>query len=576
MPTDPVLEQLTGPGGAFEIVIEDVLGVPLQVYERRIPSMRDFIAMADGRADQDFLVQGDRRLSFAEHNALVRRVTAAFEHLGVGHGDRVAILSANNVEWVVMFWAAAAVGAVAVPLNAWWKTEELEFGLRDSGAKLLFSDRRRWDLVRDIVGGLEDLEHVFVVDLDQADGPARPGVELLYDDPGSLAEPTAPLAEDDVLAILYTSGTTGRPKGATITHRQAIANLQNLFCLGIASTMRGAEAAPELASDLQAATLLVVPLFHVTGCLATMTLCYASGAKIVLMPPGRFDVDDAMQTIERERVTTIGGVPTIMWRIVEATNFDDYDLSSVSRASYGGAPAAPELVERIHERFPKVKKTLATAYGLTETASVATSNVGDDYTAHPDSVGRAVPTVEIRVVDEDGTDVPVGETGEVWLRGPTIMLRGYWNRPEANAEAITPDGWFRSGDIGRFDADELLYLVDRAKDMIIRAGENVYCVEIEQVLFEHPDIIDAAVVGVPHRELGEEVKAVVQLRAGSVATPSDVQAHCAARLANFKVPAHVELRDEPLPRNPAGKVLKSLLRGGESAFSTEPAADSAL
>ena len=246
------------------------------------------------------------------------------------------------------------------------------------------------------------------------------------------------------------------------------------------------------------------------------------------------------------------------------------------RASYGGAPAAPELVQRIRERFPKVKKTLATAYGLTETASVATSNVGDDYATHPDSVGRAVPTVEIRVVDEDGADVPVGETGEIWLRGPTIMLRGYWNRPEANAEAITPEGWFRSGDIGRFDTDGFLYLVDRAKDMIIRAGENVYCVEIEQVLFEHPDIVDAAVVGVPHRELGEEVKAVVQLRDGSTATVEDVREHCRAHLADFKVPEYVELRDEPLPRNPAGKVLKSLLRGADSAFATDAADDSAL
>jgi long-chain acyl-CoA synthetase len=576
VPADPVLDQLTGPGGAFEIVTEPVLGVPLQVYKARLTSLRDVIAMADGRADVDFLVQGDRRLTFGEHNALVRRVAAALLDLGIGHGDRIAILSANNPEWVVLFWAAAALGVVVVPLNAWWKTEELEFGLRDSGAKLLFCDPRRWALLRDVVGELPDLEHVFVMDTDAPDGPARPGTDLLADDPGTMPAATATLAEDDLLAILYTSGTTGRPKGATVTHRQALANLQNLFCLGIAATMRGEAAAPEIADEVQAATLLVVPLFHVTGCLATMTVNYASGAKLVLMPPGRFDVDAAMRVIEQEKITTIGGVPTIMWRLVEAPNFDDYDLSTVTRASYGGAPAAPELVHRIRERFPKVKQTLATAYGLTETASVATSNVGEDYATHPDSVGRAVPTVEIRVVDEDGADVPVGETGEIWLRGPTIMLRGYWNRPDANAETITADGWFRSGDIGRFDADGFLYLVDRAKDMIIRGGENVYCVEIEQVLFEHPDIVDAAVVGVPHRELGEEVKAVVQLRDGSTATADDVREHCRAHLADFKVPEYVELRAEPLPRNPAGKVLKSLLRGADSAFAVDAADDSAL
>jgi long-chain acyl-CoA synthetase len=572
---DPVIAELTAPGGAFEVVTEDVLGVPLQVYKNRLQSLRDIIAMADGRAGIDFVVQGDRRVTYDEHNALVRRVATAFRELGIGHGDRVAILSANNVEWVVLFWAAAAIGAVVVPLNAWWKTDELEFGLRDSGAKLLFCDRRRWEVVRDLVNSrLPDLQHVFVVDLDEPEGSARPGTELLADDPGAL--PDVAVAEDDVLAILYTSGTTGRPKGATITHRQAIANLQNIFCIGVANASRGGEAAPELSSEIQSATLLVVPLFHVTGCLATMTLCYASGAKLVLMPSGRFDPEAAMATIEREKITTFGGVPTIMWRIVESPNFHRYDLSSVTRVSYGGAPSAPELVVRIHEAFPKVRKTLATAYGLTESASVATSNTGDDYRTHPDSVGRPVPTVEIEVVDPDGKPLPVGETGEIWLRGPTVMRRGYWNRPDASAEAITPEGWFRSGDIGRFDEDGFLYLVDRQKDMIIRGGENVYCVEVEEVLYEHPDVIDAAVVGVPHKVLGEEVKAIVQVKPGSTATVENLRTHCATRLADFKVPAYVELRDEPLPRNPAGKVLKSLLRGDESAFAADAAGDSAL
>jgi long-chain acyl-CoA synthetase len=571
---DPAIAELTAPGGAFEIVTEDVLGVPLQVYKNRLRSLREIIAMADERVGVDFLVQGDRRVTYDEHNALVRRVAAAFQDVGVGHGDRVAILSANNVEWVVLFWAAAAIGAVVVPLNAWWKTEELAFGLRDSGAKLLFCDRRRWTVARDVIDGLPALEHVFVMDLEEPHSGARPGTDLLADDPGAL--PDVAVAEDDILAILYTSGTTGRPKGATITHRQALANLQNIFCIGVANASRSGEAAPELSSEVQSATLLVVPLFHVTGCLATMTLCYASGAKLVLMPPGRFDPDAAMATIEREKITTFGGVPTIMWRIVESPNFDRYDLSSVVRVSYGGAPAAPELVQRIHEAFPKVRKTLATAYGLTESASVATSNTGDDYRTHPDSVGRPVPTVEIQVVDPDGKPVPVGETGEIWLRGPTIMRRGYWNRPDATAEAITPEGWFRSGDIGRFDEDGFLYLVDRQKDMIIRGGENVYCVEVEEVLFEHPDVIDAAVVGVPDKVLGEEVKAVVQVKPGSNATAEGLRAHCAARLADFKVPAYVELRGDPLPRNPAGKVLKSVLRGDESAFAADAAGDSAL
>jgi long-chain acyl-CoA synthetase len=305
----------------------------------------------------------------------------------------------------------------------------------------------------------------------------------------------------------------------------------------------------------------------VTGCLSTMTVAYATGAKVVLMPPGRFDPEIAMQLIQHEHVTAIGGVPTVMWRILESPNRADYDLSSVQRASYGGAPAAPELVDRIQEVFPNLRKTLSTAYGLTETASVATVHAGDDYFAHPGSVGQAAPTIEVRIVDEHGHDSPTGERGEVWIKGPTVMNRGYWRRPDVNSTVLT-DGWFHTGDIGYLDADGFLFLVDRAKDMIIRAGENIYSVEVENVLFDHPDVIDAAVVGVPHKTLGEEVKAVVQLKAGSTATAEDIREFCREHLANFKVPEYVEIRSEPLPRNPAGKVLKNVLRGGDSAFAT--------
>ncbi len=565
------IAELTGPGGLFEIVTEPVLGTELQVYASRMRSMRELVAQADSKGEVEFLVQGDRRITYLEHNALVRRAATELLARGVEPGDRVALLSANTADWVVMFWACASMGAVCVPLNAWWKAEELEFGLQDSGTKVLFCDEKRWAIARDVVDRLPDLEHVFVTGLEAADGRAEPVAALFDgDDPGVL--PSVDVEEDDLLAILYTSGTTGRPKGATLTHRQAIANLQNIFCVGVATAGRGSSAA-EKTRGLRPTTLLVVPLFHVTGCLSTMTLNYAQGAKLVLMPPGRFDPDLAMATIEREQVTSFGGVPTIMWRIVESENFEQYDLSSVVRASYGGAPAAPELVQRIHERFPAVRSTLTTAYGLTETASVATSNSGEDYRTHPGSVGRAVPTVELRVVDPEGHDVVVGATGEIWMRGPTIMMRGYWNRPDATAEAVTADGWFRTGDIGRLDADGFLDLVDRAKDMIIRAGENVYCVEIEQVLFEHPEVVDAAVVGVAHKVLGEEVKAVVQLRPGSATGPDELRAWCSERLANFKVPEYVDLRDEPLPRNPAGKILKNQLRGDETAFS---AADDAV
>ena len=568
--TDPVIAELTGPGGAFEIVVADVCGIPTQVFEQRMRSMRELVAQNALRGEVDWLVQGDRRLTYAEHDAAVRSVAARLAGLGVQHGDRVALAAANCPEWVITFWASAVLGAVLVPLNAWWKAEELEFGIIDSGAKVFVGDERRVELMRPRLTEMRELRHVFSIGA-AGDHPVRSFDELLGDDTAAL--PDAPIDEDDLLAIAYTSGTTGEPKGATITQRQAIANLQNIIFAGFAQALRGTPP-PEASAGLQSASLLIVPLFHVTGCLATMVVAYATGGRLVLMPPGRFDPDRAMEVIEREKVTAIGGVPTIMWRIVESPGLGKYDLSSVKRASYGGAPAAPELVQRIEEVFPNLRKTLTTAYGLTESASVATLNSGDDYFSHPGSVGRAVPTVEIRVVDEDGDDAPAGEPGEIWVKGPTIMARGYWRRPEDDAAALT-DGWFHSGDIGYLDADGFLYIVDRAKDMIIRAGENIYCVEVEHVLFDHRDVIDAAVVGVPHKELGEEVKAVVQLRAGATTSPEEVRGFCREHLADFKVPAYVEIRDEPLPRNPAGKILKNLLRSGATSV-TESSDDSVL
>ena len=569
-----VLDTLTGPGGPFEVVTDDVRGVPLQVYKSRLGSMRELVDMSNGRGDADFVVQDDRRLSYREHNARVRATASGLAARGVQRGDRVALLSANNPEWVVAFWACAAASAICVPLNAWWRAEELQFALEDSGSRVLICDERRWELVKHLPDVLPALEQVYVIGTDTPAAGAAPFTELeAGGDPGGF--PSVDVDEDDIAGIFYTSGTTGKPKGATITHRQTLANLQNLFLLGTVQVMQGSAPPAELSGRAQAASLLIVPLFHTTGCHSTMVLNYASGGKLVLMPPGRFDPDAAMRLIQDERVTSIGGVPTVMWRLLESPDFGSYDLSSVTRISYGGAPSGAELVERITEAFPNVKAGLSTAYGLTETASVATAIGGDDYVAHPGSAGRAVPTVELRIVGPDGDDLSHGETGEVWIKGPTVSSHGYWNRPDANAESFT-DGWFHTGDLGRLDAEGYLYIVDRAKDMVIRGGENIYSVEIENVLYEHPDVIDAAVVGVPHKTLGEEVKAVVQLKPGSTTSAADLQRFCAEHLAAYKVPAHLDLVTQPLPRNPAGKILKQALRGTTTSFTAEEASDSAL
>lgn len=579
-PESDALAMLTGPGGPMEIVTEEVLGARVEVYATRMRSMRDLLALAAGHGDKTFLVYGDRRLTFPEHEHRAYQIADFLTQRGLTVGDRVAILSANHPDWVASFWACAVLGLVAVPLNAWWKRDELAFALDDAGVAAVICDQRRWEVIASLANAIDSWRTTLIIDGDDLDAEFEDGLGLDWVSSVdiAIAPITAPQVpdtdtdEDDIVGIFYTSGTTGRPKGATVTHRQVLANLQNLMVVSL-SNRDSSEAPPELDAKLQPSSLLVVPLFHTTGCHATMVTTLASGGKLILLEPGKFDPERSLAVIQDEQVTSIGGVPTVMSRIVESPVFDQYDTSTVKRISYGGAPASPALVERIKAAFPQVRSQLATAYGLTETASVATLNTGDDYISHPTSVGRPVPTVQVKVVGEDGSEVPTGQRGEICITGPTVMLRGYWNRPEVNAEVLV-EGWFRTGDIGVIDDDGWLYIVDRAKDMIIRGGENVYCVEIENALAEHPDVIEAAIVGVPDDDLGEEIKAVIQVANDADIDGDALRDWCASQLAPYKVPRIFEFRVDPLPRNPSGKILKNELRGTGSAF--DAAADSVL
>jgi long-chain acyl-CoA synthetase len=300
--------------------------------------------------------------------------------------------------------------------------------------------------------------------------------------------------------------------------------------------------------------LLSVPLFHATGCHSMLVANLFFGGKIVLMY--KWDPGRALELIERERVTTFGGVPAMVWQVLDHPDFAKRDTSSVRAIGYGGAPAAPELVRRIEALLPG--RTPSNGYGMTETSSVATMNSGEDYLRKPESVGVPMAIDDVKVVSPDGTDLGVGEVGELWIKGANVVV-GYWNKPEATAASFT-DGWVHTGDVARIDEEGFVYIVDRAKDMIIRGGENVYCVEVEAALYEHPAVNDAAVIGLPHQVLGEEVGAVVYVLPGSNVTEEELRAHVADRLASFKVPARIWMRDEPLPRNPAGKILKRDLR----------------
>ncbi len=570
----PHLAELTAPGARFEVVEEEINGVVQRTYARRARHLSDLIDRGLRHANREFLVQGDLRFTFRAAFAKALRLASGLKALGVGSGDRVGILGSNAPDWVISFWAAVAADAVVVPFNAWWKASELTFGFEDSGMAFLFCDERRYPVA---------LEAGFPADRIAVWGELSGNEQSLDDiagfDPLDL-DFVELRDEDEPAGIFYTSGTTGRPKGSPNSHRNIIVNLLNgsamLAAVGEAAKEAAAAGEPfdEVERPDQEVDLTVIPLFHATACLTTMVPYLYAGHKMVFMPPGRFDPDVAGWTIEREGATRFGGVPTIVSRILDSGAHHRHDFSTITRISYGGAPASPALVRRIAAAFPNLKHRVINGYGLTECSPLITLNTGPDYLERPDSVGVAVPTVELSLRDESGQEVPQGEAGEIWVRGSNV-INGYWRRPEVNAQAFR-NGFFRTGDIGKV-VDGFLYITDRAKDVVIRGGENVYCVEVEHEIERHPEVIEVAVVGVPHEDLGEEVKAVVVVADTDAVTAQELRELVTENLAAFKVPAHWEIRTEPLPRNPTGKVLKPALRDGHSAvFAVGDETDSAL
>src|SRR5262245_38566581 len=558
---DEVARNLTAPGAPFEVITETVRGRAMKTFKNRERSLREKVAAAAARGDVDFLVQGERRFTYSDFGRRVWGASRALarEH-GLAKGDRVAILSYNCPDWIIALFGATSAGGIAVGLNGWWATEELEYGLVDSGSRFLVVDERLFPRVEPLLGRLPALETVFYIG-DRAPAGTVPIDELLdpHDEP-----PTIAIDEDDPFVVLYTSGTTGRSKGCITTHRGTIAQVTGiLFANLVNAAVSGAAMLPP--SGRQPASLLTSPLFHVGGLHSIVCTQMTIGAKLVFNR-GRFDAEEVLQLIANEKIAIWSAIPTMLHRVVHHPKVRDYDLSSLRGISFGGAPTPPETIERAREVLP-IEPTFANAYGLTETHGVATVNGGKDVLERKTSVGRPLPILDMKIVDGDGKEVPDGQLGELLIYGPTITP-GYWNRPDATAETVR-DGWLHTGDLGYRDAEGFYFVVDRAKDMILRGGENVYCTEIENCLADHPEIDEAAVVGVPDAELGERVKAIVRRMPGSTLGEAAVRAHVAAHLAGFKVPELVEFTNQPLPRNPAGKLLKNALRGrGAVPFET--------
>lgn len=548
-------ESITAPGERFETAAATIDGVDVTLFRNAPTTVRDIFDTARARGDEVFLVYEDERWSFGRVMTEIDALGAALVHrYGVRPGDRVAISMRNYPEWVVSWAAALSVGAIAVSLNAWWTADEIAYALDDATPKVLIADEERVERA--------------------AAGCATRGIGLLAVRADEVAvtlgadrwtqvvvagarPPHVVLGPDDDATILYTSGTTGHPKGAVSTHRAVVQALWGFFAR---TALERARVAGDEASSLPARRaarpvfILVVPLFHVTGCIPVMLSCFANGLKLVMMR--KWEPERALELIEREQVTNFVGVPTQSWDLLQSPSFAETDTSTLVGVGGGGAPAPPELVRRVAGSFRNASPTIG--YGMTETNAYGPQNSGPDYLANPTSTGRSTPILQIEARNELGVTLPAGEVGEIWMHGPNLV-RGYWNNPEATAETIV-DGWLRSGDIGRVDADGFVYISDRAKDMVLRGGENIYCSEIENVLFEHPAVNEVAVFGVPHERLGEEVAAAVHLLPGAQATVEELQAYVAARLAPFKVPSHIAVFDEPLPRNAAGKIMKRHLR----------------
>lgn len=540
--------RITAPGGMFEIVTEDVRGRPMAVFKNRPRSLRELLERSRAHGDKDYVVYADERVSYAQHFARVSAFANALrERYGVGPGDRVAILAANRPEWVISFWAAVSIGGVVAALNGWWTEDEIRYGVADSDPKVLIGDRGRLARLGSRGAGVPaiEMESEFAALERGAEGRALPDAEI---------------AEDDPAVILYTSGTTGRPKGAVNTHRGICGFVTVNMFNGLKNMIHAAESgrAPAGGAPASPAMLVTVPLFHLSGLYSGCVMMLSAGAKTVYRP-GRFDPEDVLRLIERERITTWPALGNMPHRVVSNPAVSKYDLSSMNNIGGGGGPTSPEIQRRLREVFPTSARGMGLGYGLSESVTAVATISGDELIAHPTSVGRPAMTHEIEIRDPDGKPLPEGVQGEIYIRSPYLM-REYWRKPEATRESLVADGWLRTGDIGHFE-DGRLYINSRARDMILRGGENIYPVEIEQRIEAHPEVLEAAVLGVDHEELGQEVKAVVVPFAGARPDPKALAAWVGETLAAYKVPAHWEIRDEPLPRNAAGKVLKNVLAG---------------
>jgi len=544
---------LTAPGADFEVTTTNVRGVDIKTYANALTNLRDAWVSTAAYAEREYIVYEDERLTYAQAHEHVNSLGNWLIGQGVQPGDRVAIAMRNYPEWILSYWAILSVGATVVGMNAWWTGPEMLYALEDSTPKAIIADEERLATLNSIRAKLANLV-VIGVRVPGSPADVTPWSDVIAD---PMPMPEIAIDPDSDACIFYTSGTTGNPKGAQLTHRGCTTNIWSLMfaaalqrVLAVQKGLIEADAEPPVPS-----ALVTTPLFHVTA-----NNCVAHGTTLAggeLTHMYKWDAGVALKLIEQERISALSGVPVMAREVISHPDFATTDTSSLMTLGGGGAQLQPDLVGKIDEQVATARPN--TGYGMTETCGIITSIGADYFVDKPASCGPAMPAYETKVVDpETGKQRATGEAGELWVRGGHV-IRGYLNRPDATAETIV-DGWLRTGDMAREDEDGFLYIVDRIKDMVLRGGENIYCAEVESAIFDHPAVAECTVFGVEDDRLGEEVGAAIYLSPVQTANADEIRDHLLNQLAKFKIPRYIWFTDTALPRNASGKFLKRELR----------------
>ena len=548
-----LLDAHTAPGALFEFEeMTHTNGVTYREFSNPgIPAtLRAYYDFGLLHPAKDWLIYEDERYTYKEVFDKAAQAANALKNVGVEKGDRVAICMMNNPEYIVSFMAITGMGAVVVPLNSWWVPSEVSYGLEHCDAKVLIADEKR------LIGLEKNADVKQIVVRPENNSDYQEFNNFIND--SSTEWPEVEITKNDNATLFYTSGSTGFPKGVLSSNRNVLATLFSWACY---SSIRGqmSDSAGGLGENSdgtvkEISVLHCVPLFHVTGSHSSFLISILLGRKMVMMK--KWDATEALKLIEQEQITNVTGVPTQSWEILSHPEREKYDISSLEDLGGGGAARPAEHVKQMDEQF-EAKPSIG--YGLSETNALGTLNGGDEYLEHPSSCGRAVPPLtDINIVDENWNVLSGSEVGEVVIKSPGNMV-GYWKNPEATAEVFNDDGWFKSGDLGYFDGP-FLHIVDRVKDLVIRGGENISCIEVEAAIYEHSDVLEACIIGVPDERLGEQVAAAIYLKPGIELNPEDIQNFLDGKIAKFKIPFEIRFYKDPLPKIASGKFDKPQLR----------------